>query len=502
MSTSPSDVPFDAVRDSTYSSGTFGGLKSSTSPSAVLAADVEGLRLSLGSSLAVEPSEYELPASAGAQDISEGYEQLANPTGSSHGADVHQQGTSTDAEKAAARSVNVTSEAPSASAAISPLSTQPILPPARSPSPAELSSSNSVQSDESDHSGSPLMPCTDRTPTPGAAATFAPGVAAAAARPSDTGDDEAGARTPKQGAGTESLSSEALTAMEKAVLMKRARKLEKCVATRLPLAPRARAQCPHQRADLPSTAFPPARRVLGSTLQEHQVTHSLSHSRSASQSVPSSPPRAARRLSDPTLSPSKLSFLGASASSSGGSPSARRSSLALSVDSAVSADTASPSRRRRSSISTLNPTSPCSPNASLSDAQRRLRLQKIHRMLGAEVGAEHVFASTPGAGPWLEDGCGSPSPHTGAGELSGGRGGWKGVVGKARDTLGRGAQGRKEKDRDDDDVADGAGASGGEEDALRASSDDAGRMGGVKRGAKLNNVSPSARVSSPPQSPR
>jgi hypothetical protein len=122
----------------------------------------------------------------------------------------------------------------------------------------------------------------------------------------------------------------------------------------------------------------------------------------------------------------------------------------------------------------------------LTDAQRRLRLNKIHHLLGTEVGAEHVFASTPGAGPWLEVSDGGPGLSQDLPDEA--KGGWKGALGKAKDTLGRSAHASRNKCQTEDAVDLASGDEGDTLSGLRVAAN-GDRMGGVKRGAKLNNVS-------------
>lgn len=111
-------------------------------------------------------------------------------------------------------------------------------------------------------------------------------------------------------------------------------------------------------------------------------------------------------------------------------------------------------------------------------------MAKIHRLLGAEVGQEQVFAAEPGYGPWLVDG---PALQISSGGAGAG-GGWKDVVGgwgRKKDGSEQAqlvaAEGETDGGRERE--VEGGGLGG----ATAGSGGD--RMEGVKRNAKLNNVS-------------
>lgn len=90
----------------------------------------------------------------------------------------------------------------------------------------------------------------------------------------------------------------------------------------------------------------------------------------------------------------------------------------------------------------------------------------------------------PGAGPWLDVFGSAPNPTSSPSDDS--KGDWKSALSKAKDSLGRSNLAQDCKGQADDPVNLGSGNEDEASPGLAAGSD---RMGGVKRGAKLNDVS-------------
>jgi hypothetical protein len=246
MSSTPSEVVRDIVCDSTYSTGTFGSHGHPISAADELG--LEELRLSLASSSGAghlsreDRADAQAPGGHPPQSTADedAYEKLPNPLEADRRDQQQQQqaprhgpGDSPVVPAAAEGASQAAYASPPPGLAISPSYPAPAPTLSHASSPTE-STSPSVLSNGSQDSGSPLMATiAERSPTPGPAATLARVADVEGAmleRPVLPAEGDASTRTTsKPDDGSVSLSSEGLTAKEKAVLMRRARKLEKCV---------------------------------------------------------------------------------------------------------------------------------------------------------------------------------------------------------------------------------------------------------------------------------